>query len=195
MRRVGRFLFHPHHGCRRDRHRWHGRRRHFRRSRAVGADHQRGCAAGVSAGRPGGVIDGALLCAVVEGLPQPRRDRHFPQPHVRRRSVLRRDQRAVVAELHRDARPVFPGVRQLRRKFLAPVRPYPGQACVPHRGHCGDHCGQHRRRIHRGPRRTSIVAVKIAILVLFVGVGWAEYPASGWRPHSGVLRCRLSRAG
>jgi ABC-type proline/glycine betaine transport system ATPase subunit len=97
--------------------------------------------------------------------------------------VLRRDQRAAVAELHRHARPVLPGIRRLRGKLPAAGFPQPGQTHVPHRCDRPLITGLNvagASTVARAER--VVVAIKLVILVLFVAVGMAGVSAARLAP-------------
>ena len=78
--------------------------------------------------------------------------------------------------------------------FFPRVRPHLGQACVPHRGDCADHRSQRRGRLHRGPRRTCDRRSQDRDSGVIRGRRVAGVSTRSWRPRSGILRCRLSRA-
>lgn len=87
-----------------------------------------------------------------------------------------------MAQLHRDAGPVFPGLRQLRGEFPSAGIPRRGQAPVSHRGIVLITVVNIAGAATVARAERVVVAIKIAILVLFVAVGLAGVSTARLEP-------------
>ena len=155
-------------GRRRHRRRRHGRRRHLRGPRAVRADRRRRRAHRLPRGRLVALLTARSYSLLSRSYPSRGGTVTFVNRAFGPGLFCRRDQRAALAQLHRDARPVLAGVRQLRgelparRLTRAGQAPLPDCCCSPHhRPECrGRIDGRSSRAIRRGDQSRHPAAVR-----------------------------------